>query len=84
MNKEFVTDGYLGLAEWAQYNHNVLKSGRETDYMWLWKNVNDVHTLHIENEDSHELRNAVNPQKMEKERNLVSTEPQQECRPAIP
>ena len=52
--------------------------------MWLWKNVNDVHTIHIENEDSHELRNAVNPQKMEKERNLVSTEPQQECRPAIP
>ena len=48
--------------------------------MWLWKNVNDVHIIHIENEDSH----AVNPQKMEKERNLFSTEPQQECRPAIP
>ena len=61
MNKECETDEYLGLAEWAQYNHNALKSGRETDYMWLWKNVNDVHITHIENEDSHELSNAGSP-----------------------
>lgn len=58
MNEEFETDEYLELAEWAQYNHEVLKSGGETDYMWLWKNVNGVHIIHIENEDSHELRNA--------------------------